>query len=489
MKTRPLFKTILFALLFMLIGGQWAWADGPLSKKDSLELVKAIQEYKKSEKKATTELNKKLKNETDSLKAENIANNGNYEIDKLLVDFITEHPKLMDLSDKQLEKLLNIGVYSSTDGRIRYYAWTVNQYDDYDDVSRVMQYRTNDGQVKVCWNEPFYNKTYAPWGYAFIPMEIYTLDNNGKRVYLVKEIIKDAVYSWEQLRAIAMENGKMVDVPIFDCKDICNKTYDFSIYADYFNPEDEFVLPTQITSTIGFCQNDTAMSHNDDYVFDSAVTYDPTKREIYITLSCNDELRENIVMKYDDKRNLFVLRTFPPTTDPTEIAVGQRVKAIMEDALNRFNQEEAASQIDDYQTQEEYNEKYTAALEKAQEAVGRLDYDYCTEGWNTLRQKVNNVVEQREDYFPDSGIWISGQELSDGPNMKFLCIDKIHKIDNNTYLVYYTFRRYLHNNVNETATVTMVRERGNWYIDDFGATENGGGWKEEFHIYLNETWE
>lgn len=177
--------------------------------------------------------------------------------------------------------------------------------------------------------------------------------------------------------------------------------------------------------------------------------------------------------------------TFPPTTDPTEIAVGQRVKAIMEDALDRFNQFEAAFLID-FETEEE---KHMAALEKARIGIGQLDADYCSDSWNTLIDSVHTVVAQREDYYPDSGIWLSGQEISDGPNMKFLSIDKIQKIDNNTYLVYYTFRRYLQNNVNETATVTMVRERGNWYIDDFEATEDDGGWKEELNIYLNETWE
>lgn len=491
MDIRQQFRIAFLALLSLLISGQLVWAGDTFTKKDSLALVKAISEFKKSEKKAYADLEKRIQQEADSAKAEEIASKGYYEIDKQLVDFITAHPQLMDFPEDQLDLLLDVGAISSTDRRIRYYAWTFNEYDDnidYNDVSRVIQYRTDDGQVKTGWDTPFYEDSYAPWGYAFTPTEIVAFDGAGKRIYLVKEYIQDGEFIWNQIRAVTIENGNLVNVPIFDCNEICTKGYYASIYTDYFNPEGEFVQPEQVAYAIGCCSYDNPKTQLKDYMFEPALKYNPTMREIHLTLFHGEDLIENVYLKFDDKSKTFVLRTFPPTTDPTEIAVGQRVKAIMEDALGRFNQEEAACRIDSYDTEEEYNEKYTAALEKAREEVDRLDEDYCSRSWIALQDSVTTLATKNDDYYPDSGIWISGQELSDGPNMKLLSIDKIHKIDSNTYIVYYTFRRYLGNNIHETASVKMVKKRGNWYIDDFGATEKGGGWKEGFQTYLNEPW-
>ena len=205
MKARPFFKTTLFTLLFMLIGGQWAWANGPLSKKDSLELVKAIKDYKKSEKKAYDELDNKLKKETNAEQAEMLSNNTDMETDKLLVNFISNHPKLMDFPDNTLEELLDIDIITSPDRRIRYYSWVLSENEKYDEVSRVMQYRTDDGKIETCWDIPFYDEAMLPWSYAFTPTEIYTLNNHGKRIYLVKEFILDDAFTYEQIRAIAID--------------------------------------------------------------------------------------------------------------------------------------------------------------------------------------------------------------------------------------------------------------------------------------------
>lgn len=472
MKTTALFKTILFALLFMLIGGQWAWADGPLSKKDSLELVKAIQEYKKSEKKAYDELDNKLKKETNAEQAEMLSNNTDMETDKLLVNFISNHPKLMDFPDNTLEELLDIDIITSPDRRIRYYSWVLSENEKYDEVSRVMQYRTDDGKIETCWDIPFYDEAMLPWSYAFTPTEIYTLNNHGKRIYLVKEFILDDAFTYEQIRAIAIDKGKVTKIPMFDSEDIIGLN-NINIYANDLYPND--LSHEKPSSIIGFSFGTNIF--DDD--FEPTLTYDPSMREIHFDLSSDEPYKSQKHFKFDDKSNTFVLRTFPPTTDTTEIAVGQRVKAIMEDALDRFNQVDALLSSD-----EENNEKES---EKVWERVNQLDNDYCSESWKETMSKVNTLTTQNEDYFPDSGIWLSGQEFSDGPNMKLLCIDKIQKIDNNTYLVFYTFKRYKYENLYETASLTMVCERDNWYVDDFEQGIYEEGWKKQLQNYINET--
>lgn len=477
MKTRPLFKMTLLTLLFMFIGGQWAWADGPLSKKDSIELVKAIKEYKKYEKNAYAELEKKHKKETDSEQAETLSKNTEIEIDKQLVNFISNHPKLMDFPEKALEELLNIIITTSPDGRIRYYDWILTEYENFDEISRVMQYRTDDGKIETCWDTPFYDDAELPWSYAFIPMDIYTFDHHGKRVYLVKEFLQDDVYTWEQLRAISFEKDKMVDVPIFDCEDIYREL-PFAIYANLFYPGEEIKIPEKPSPIIGYCFNDTIWN-KDNTVYETELNYDPTMREIQFTLSNKDQLYEQRHMKYNSDSGLFTLRTFPNTTDPTEIAVGQRVKAIMEDALDRYNEIEAPT----------YYNSLADEQQKIWDNVKKLDIDYCSQNWNELVDSIHAIDAQKEDTgFFEADYWVKGQDISDGPHLKLLSIDDIQKIDNNTYVVVYTFLKYDYGHGYTTGSVKMVRERGNWYIDDFHDGIGSGDWKDLMRRYIKEPW-
>ena len=130
-------------------------------------------------------------------------------------------------------------------------------------------------------------------------------------------------------------------------------------------------------------------------------------------------------------------------------------------------------------------------------SLASLDSLYCSKEWNAALKAVVNKVNQTDDYFFDADYWIDAQDFGD---TKFRRILSVKPMGDGSYLVSLDFRLFEgdpKNHISEryqTLHVKLVKERGNWYIDDFlsydeddpNSEENVTSWKQQMLDYLED---
>ena len=130
-------------------------------------------------------------------------------------------------------------------------------------------------------------------------------------------------------------------------------------------------------------------------------------------------------------------------------------------------------------------------------AIASLDVKYCSDDWNNTLRAVQKKVEKTDGIFFEADYWIEAQDFGD---TKFRQILDVKPQKDGSYLVSLDFRlfegdpQYNTSDTYQTIHVKLVKERGNWYIDDFltddSEEQNGEGsvtsWKQEMLDYLED---
>jgi len=129
--------------------------------------------------------------------------------------------------------------------------------------------------------------------------------------------------------------------------------------------------------------------------------------------------------------------------------------------------------------------------------IASLDAQYCSDDWNTTLRAVQKKVEKTDGIFFEADYWIEAQDFGD---TKFRKILGVKPMGDGSYLVSLEFRlfegdaQYRTSDTYQTIHVKLVKERGNWYIDDFLTCDNDdsngeanmSSWKQEMLDYLSE---
>jgi hypothetical protein len=111
-----------------------------------------------------------------------------------------------------------------------------------------------------------------------------------------------------------------------------------------------------------------------------------------------------------------------------------------------------------------------------------LDGLYCSEEWNRLVERVVEI-DNAEPYdigFFDADYWIMGQDWQNLgiSNVKAQVTDANHAVVN----------LLLHNCGNKTPVkLTMVKEQGEWKIDDFAEDDGLYSWKTNMQEYIEDS--
>lgn len=125
-------------------------------------------------------------------------------------------------------------------------------------------------------------------------------------------------------------------------------------------------------------------------------------------------------------------------------------------------------------------EKYNEDFESVDD--NDLDDRFCSAEWNSLVAKVvdfDSTNNPDQVGFFDADYWIMGQDFQDLSATDFELIEE--KGDHATV----EFK--LHNSGNVTKVrLEMVRERGDWFIDNFIDLDNAFNWKEDMKDYLKQ---
>ncbi len=113
-----------------------------------------------------------------------------------------------------------------------------------------------------------------------------------------------------------------------------------------------------------------------------------------------------------------------------------------------------------------------------------LDGLYCSEEWNRLVDRVVEIDDAHPDDigFFDADYWIMGQDWQDLgiSDVKAQVTDDSHAVVN----------LLLHNCGNKTPVIlTMVKEQGEWKIDDFAEDDGLSSWKINMEAYIEESQE
>lgn len=109
-----------------------------------------------------------------------------------------------------------------------------------------------------------------------------------------------------------------------------------------------------------------------------------------------------------------------------------------------------------------------------------LDDQYCSDDWKAITAKVvdfDSANNPDEVGFFDADYWIMGQDAQDLSATDFNLVEE----KGDRAAVEFT----LHNCGSTTKVrLDMVRERGDWFIDNFIDLDNAFNWKEEMKDYL-----
>lgn len=101
-----------------------------------------------------------------------------------------------------------------------------------------------------------------------------------------------------------------------------------------------------------------------------------------------------------------------------------------------------------------------------------FDSKFCSQDWNKYLNKAKEIQEKTGDLIIDANYWVMGQDFQ---NLQLKNVKVINVSGNRA-----TVKVFFHNFEDITATVKLVFERGDWFIDDFD------DWKEGLEISIKE---
>ena len=102
-----------------------------------------------------------------------------------------------------------------------------------------------------------------------------------------------------------------------------------------------------------------------------------------------------------------------------------------------------------------------------------FDSKFCSQEWNKKLSKWEEIQEKTGELIIGADYWVMGQDFS--PNLQLKNVKVINVSGNRA-----TVKVFFHNFKDTTATVKLVFERGDWFIDDFD------DWKEGLEISIKE---
>ena len=101
-----------------------------------------------------------------------------------------------------------------------------------------------------------------------------------------------------------------------------------------------------------------------------------------------------------------------------------------------------------------------------------FDSKFCSQDWNKNLNKAKEIQEKTGDLIIDADYWVMGQDFQ---NLQLKNVKVVNVSGNRA-----TVKVFFHNFKDTTATVKLVFERGDWFIDDFD------DWKEGLEISIKE---
>ena len=168
------------------------------------------------------------------------------EWEEKFINFLSENPKTLDLSEKELENLLgeSFEVVTSPDGRLRVYSWYTDRGGTWINYCSVMQYRTDDGNTYVTWeydltdeedlddeegmdDEEEMAEEYEDydeeddgidcgWEWSSMVTKIHQMDTADGRIYLIQDYdIYSGLSGDQSIEAIAITDDTLTLMPIF----------------------------------------------------------------------------------------------------------------------------------------------------------------------------------------------------------------------------------------------------------------------------------
>lgn len=467
-------ETILLIAIILCGCFQTAQAGNFLSKKDSLALAKELSRF------ASEYGNHPSRNETleHIIQTTDTLSDQEKELwaqkDRKVVDFIIDHPQILDYPDSLLEKVLDVSICTSDDNRLRYYSWQPLHYDYNACVGAcICQFKNDKGKVETFWFESDYEDMVNEWDGAFLVMAVNTLDLPDKRVYLVSEY--EPIY-WgddmgtEYLRAGFIKGDDIVfDIELFNPENSC--TQDPIFKDEEINMEDAFKpLEPQPDNSPRSCLSLYGYRNFLDY--QPVIEYNAENKEITI--------REEVFV-FDGQQ--FKVQRLPPDITPDEQTVCKRLTDILEEYFCMYNQYDMkqrditsnVSYADFEKSLEQFKDKYYSnSLKNLNDSV--IAYQNQQPEENRFSYHLNvfdyNLIKKCD--FP-----------------KFQYIKHIYKKSDNECVLEFYYRPNIRKTECNYSSILLVKERGNWYIDDFFDFFDTGddpqpGLKKYMRDYLND---
>lgn len=224
----------------------------PITKAEAQEVTKKLKHFLSEKEKAflTFQTYQEFTEEEDC-GCDNIQNL-QIEWEEKFINFLAENPKTLNISDKEMEKLLgkDYKVVTSSDGRLRAYSWYTDRGGSWINYCNVMQFRTDDGNTYVTWEyditdeediddeEGMYNEEDMDdegdlddedeameegfdemgcgWEWNSMVTRIHEMDTADGRIYLVQDFdIYSGMSGDQSIEAIAITDDTLTLMPIF----------------------------------------------------------------------------------------------------------------------------------------------------------------------------------------------------------------------------------------------------------------------------------
>ena len=129
-----------------------------------------------------------------------------------------------------------------------------------------------------------------------------------------------------------------------------------------------------------------------------------------------------------------------------------------------------------------YKEAYAAYTNNDEDApFPDLNSQFCSQDWNATVNAVLEIDKKNPDEmgFFDADYWVMGQDAADKIHIKDV---KVVDVSNTKATVEMTIANF----EPVSATLEMVFERGNWYIDNFIDRSMDIDWKDNMKEYIKE---
>ena len=191
---------------------------------------------------------------TDDLNFDNVVYDHYFQRiwEEKFIDFIREHPKTLDCSGKEMEKLLgkDFDVVTSPDGILRTYNWCTNRGGTMANRCQFSQFRTADGKTYITWrydgdsqedsddntedsnnmDESIEEDEYATgldkyemeqeWEWSTTTEKIVQMDTGNGRIYILQDYLsQNGIYGVKYLKACVITDGSVFLIPIFIIED------------------------------------------------------------------------------------------------------------------------------------------------------------------------------------------------------------------------------------------------------------------------------